>query len=491
MVPLIIDAEFRALIPPLRPEERAGLEASLRAEGCRDPIVVWHNIIVDGHNRYDICEAHKILYETTELDSSLDREAVKLWIRRNQLARRNLTDDQRAAVLHELLKAEAAVARRERARKGGKGGGVGRPKGNSSEDNVSSKLSDPPKERSRKALAAAARVPERAVRALGAAEKAMSQAKGPKAAKELIASVKDGHKTVKQATAEAKREVRHRRKTEELQARAEIAEKTPAAEMAQVIHADSLEWLSRQRALANGVRPRLIFADTLYNEGIRYGDHCDDNRPRDLYLSWCWEWIELAAGVLADDGSMWLLISDRWAAEFKMMLERAGLTLRAWIIWYEGFGPYNSAETNFGHTHRHLLYAVKDPKQFVFNPEFPEIRRPSDRQAVYADSRANPDGRVWGDTWGIKPPIPRLTDTCDERVAGFPTQLPLALLLPIVACASNPGDLVVDPFSGSAATGVACIELGRQYIGIELSQRYADLSRHRLKGCRPKAGKEA
>ncbi len=64
----------------------------------------------------------------------------------------------------------------------------------------------------------------------------------------------------------------------------------------------------------------------------------------------------------------------------------------------------------------------------------------------------------------------------------FPTQLPLALLRPIVACASDPGDLVVDPFSGSGTTGHACIELGRRFKGIELSEKFADLSRKRLKG---------
>ena len=59
----------------------------------------------------------------------------------------------------------------------------------------------------------------------------------------------------------------------------------------------------------------------------------------------------------------------------------------------------------------------------------------------------------------------------------FPTQLPIALLRPIVACASRPGDLVVDPFSGSGTTGAACIELGRRFVGLELSENFADLSR--------------
>jgi DNA modification methylase len=479
--PLSVDPEFRSLIPPLRPDERAGLEASLRGEGCRDPIVIWksHNIIMDGHNRFDICEAHKIPYKTTGLDLP-DREAVKMWIRRNQLSRRNLTDGQRAAMAHRVLKAEAALARRERARKGGKGGGVGRPKGNSSEDSVSSKLSDPPKDRSRKVVAAAARVPERAVRALGAAEKAMAQARGPKAARELIASVEDGSKTVPQATAEAKRATREVKRQAELQARA-ASPGQPQDGRWEIRQGDNLEVLS---SLSAG-SVRLAFADPNYNLGIAYEGGCDDQQPRQAYLARCQQWISAVSRVLTEDGSLWVLIDDTSAAEFKLMLEAAGLHPRAWIIWYGGeFGQYSRTERGFAPTHRHLFWAVKDPCRFVFNPEFPEVRRPNDRQVGHNnDPRASPDGCLWGDTWAI----PRLVGTSDERLPDFPTQLPLALLRPIVACASHPGDLVVDPFSGSATTGVACIELGRRFLGIELSQQYVDLSRLRLAGCRTKA----
>ncbi len=53
---LKIDSEFQSLIPPLTPEELAGLEDSLKSEGCRDALVVWNDTIVDGHNRYEICQ---------------------------------------------------------------------------------------------------------------------------------------------------------------------------------------------------------------------------------------------------------------------------------------------------------------------------------------------------------------------------------------------------------------------------------------------------
>jgi N6-adenosine-specific RNA methylase IME4 len=84
-----IDEEFRSLIPPLKTDERKDLEQSIVAEGCRDAIVAWNDTIVDGHNRYEICTAHDIPFQTVSRDFP-DRDAAKVWILTNQLGRRNL-----------------------------------------------------------------------------------------------------------------------------------------------------------------------------------------------------------------------------------------------------------------------------------------------------------------------------------------------------------------------------------------------------------------
>ena len=57
-IKLKVNKKFKALLPPLMPGEKAGLEESLLAEGCRDPFVTWRGTIVDGHNRYEICTRH-------------------------------------------------------------------------------------------------------------------------------------------------------------------------------------------------------------------------------------------------------------------------------------------------------------------------------------------------------------------------------------------------------------------------------------------------
>jgi len=87
---LKIDIEFEKLIPQLGFEERNLLEKNILKEGCRDPIVLWNEQILDGHNRYAICTKHGLDYKTVTVDIADRREAVN-WIIDNQLGRRNIT----------------------------------------------------------------------------------------------------------------------------------------------------------------------------------------------------------------------------------------------------------------------------------------------------------------------------------------------------------------------------------------------------------------
>ena len=88
-----IDREFKKLIPPLSESERRQLEQNIGADGCRDPLVVWDGLLLDGHNRFEICSNLGIPFETIGIDLPGRREALD-WIIANQLGRRNLTPDQ-------------------------------------------------------------------------------------------------------------------------------------------------------------------------------------------------------------------------------------------------------------------------------------------------------------------------------------------------------------------------------------------------------------
>ena len=106
---LTVDPEFRDLIPPLNEEELKLLEASLVADGCESPLIVWNGVIVDGHNRYAICRKHGIPFSIQEKNFS-SRDDAMLWMLRNQLGRRNLNDYQRGEmvlVLKSRMKTEA------------------------------------------------------------------------------------------------------------------------------------------------------------------------------------------------------------------------------------------------------------------------------------------------------------------------------------------------------------------------------------------------
>ncbi len=91
---LIINEELRSIIPPLAAEEREALGKSILNEGVRDPIIVWGKTIVDGHNRYEICEELGIFPEIMYIDFDSIEDA-KVWMIDNQLGRRNLTDGQK------------------------------------------------------------------------------------------------------------------------------------------------------------------------------------------------------------------------------------------------------------------------------------------------------------------------------------------------------------------------------------------------------------
>lgn len=89
---IFIDEDFKALIPPLAPDEYSQLEANILAEGCRDALVLWHDVLIDGHNRYEICRKHGLPFHTVQNSTIKSVDDAVLWIVRNQLGRRNITD---------------------------------------------------------------------------------------------------------------------------------------------------------------------------------------------------------------------------------------------------------------------------------------------------------------------------------------------------------------------------------------------------------------
>nr|AGU10614.1 hypothetical protein [uncultured organism] len=104
-----INDELRAYIDPLTPDEYDALERSLLAEGCRDALVLWGDLLVDGHNRYAICTKHNLPYKTIQNERFTSIDDVHLWMIDNHLGRRSVSDFQRGILA--LRKKDIVLAR--------------------------------------------------------------------------------------------------------------------------------------------------------------------------------------------------------------------------------------------------------------------------------------------------------------------------------------------------------------------------------------------
>lgn len=234
----------------------------------------------------------------------------------------------------------------------------------------------------------------------------------------------------------------------------------------------------------------LVFADPPFNIGYDY-DVYKDKLESEKYVDWSLHWGREVVRVLKPSGTFWLAIGDEYAAELKVAFHRElGLALRSWVIWYYTFGV--NCTKKFSRSHAHLFYFVKDAQSFTFNED--AIRVPSARQLVYADARANPKGRLPDDTWILRPQdvpdgfgadqdtwyFPRVCGTFKERAGWHGCQMPEQLLGRIIRACSNPGEVVLDPFTGSGTTLVVAKKLDRRFLGFELSEQYCAQVRERL-----------
>ncbi|OWY26562.1 hypothetical protein [Herbaspirillum robiniae] len=106
---IVINEELQKYIDPLTPNEYASLERSILAEGCRDALVLWGEVLVDGHNRYEICRKYELPFKTVQNESFKSLDDVLLWMIDNQLGRRSVSDFQRGMLA--LRKRDIMAAR--------------------------------------------------------------------------------------------------------------------------------------------------------------------------------------------------------------------------------------------------------------------------------------------------------------------------------------------------------------------------------------------
>lgn len=447
-----------ACIFPMMPDDEVqALADDIAAHGLREPVLMFGGMVLDGRNRLVACKIAQVEPQFTEF-SGTDAEALSLVWSKNR-ARRHLDSSQAAVAEAKRAKLSDEYAAAIAATKAAQSKG-GRPK--KAAEKPVQKIEPVSKDNTKLTDHKRAKASGTNRTYIKAAEKIVN------ARPDLAEKIEQGKLTIPQATAEIKRQEKSEQLAEKAAAARELSDEQPTWTL---ICRDVLEGLADVRDHHGPAR--LIIADPPYNIGVDYGGGADaDELPHDEYVEWCRQWLELCKDCLTDDGSIWVITCDEVAAETCLALKDLGLHIRNWIKWYETFGV--NCQTKFNRTSRHVFYATMHQRAVVWNAE--AVTRPSDRQAKYGDKRAASAGKIWDDVWQI----PRLSGTCDERVPGVPTQLPLALIEPIVSCASDPGDLVVDPFNGSGTTGVACKRLGRKYVGIDKSEEFIDIAEKRL-----------
>ncbi|EHK64219.1 hypothetical protein [Achromobacter arsenitoxydans] len=195
-----IDEGLRAYIDPLTEDEHAALERSLLAEGCRDALVLWGDLLVDGHNRYALCRKHNIPFQTIQNPRFKSMEDVHLWMIENHLGRRSVSDFQRGVLAlrkKEILLSRVAPDDGSPPWDEDEAGSApaASPAGDGSPAAEPAKPSWSPAVPSRQALARAARISSNT---LGQIEKIQKTA-----APELVRAVKDGAISINAAAAVA------------------------------------------------------------------------------------------------------------------------------------------------------------------------------------------------------------------------------------------------------------------------------------------------
>ena len=312
---ITISPRFRALIPPMLTEERRLLEESLVAEGCRNPLLVWKRpiprksdcfeyVLLDGHNRYEICRKRGITYKVHLLDKHFDDEDdAALWIIENQQGRRNLTDIDRIALAQKRAEIVAKQAK-ENMKAGGEKAGRGRPA-----EQGSAKLPNPIKPiDTRKEAARSAGVGERTYDAgkliLDAAEKGEIPA-------ETIDEIRSGNKAIHKVAKEIKETREQESRKEEMNKAAEAAKEVDVSELA------DLRVCSMQDMLADLTGLDAIITDPPYTA---------DAMP--LYS----QLAKLAAKALKPDGILAVMCGQSYLPEIMGAMSKH--IMYRWTIAY-------------------------------------------------------------------------------------------------------------------------------------------------------------
>ncbi|WP_243336972.1 DNA-methyltransferase [Anaeromyxobacter soli] len=264
------------------------------------------------------------------------------------------------------------------------------------------------------------------------------------------------------------------------QLRSDVGEPYFAADGYILYCGDSLPLLRRLHQA--GVTARLCLTSPPYNIGKEY----EKPRPLPEYLQWCSEWMGAIHNIATPDGALWLNLGyvsvpgKAKAVPLPYMLwDRSPFFFNQEIVWTYGAGV--STKQTFCPRNEKWLYYVKDERNYVFNLDLvrdPNVKYPN--QKKNGKLRCNPLGKNPSDVWSI-PKVTTGRNRSSRERTPHPAQFPLAVVDRIVKVSSEPGDVVIDPFSGSGSAGIAAVGNARVFLGVEISERYCALAVERFR----------
>ena len=233
----------------------------------------------------------------------------------------------------------------------------------------------------------------------------------------------------------------------------------------------------------------LIFADPPYNlsgsslnlknnktGGAFYKVNEDwDTFDDKEYLDFTKKWIKSAISTLKSNGSLYISCTQHNIGEILIVGKELGLKLNNILIWYKVNAMPNITKRTFTHSTEFVCWFVKG-KNWVFNYETVKKINPN-------KTKTGADKQMRDFLDFITLPIVQGKERLrgDNGRALHPTQKPERLLELIIQASSNKGDIILDPFFGTGTTGVVAQRLQRKWIGIEINEKYIEMSKKRIK----------
>jgi len=244
---------------------------------------------------------------------------------------------------------------------------------------------------------------------------------------------------------------------------------------------DAVAWLR----LLPDASVDLVFADPPYNIGKAEWDTFESQRA---YVEWSLQWIEQAARVLKQAGTLYICGFSEILADLRLPASQFFCGCR-WLVWH--YKNKANLGNDWGRSHESILHFRKS-KEFTFNTDDVRIpygnhtlKYPEHPQAETSQyGRGNGKERLWHpNPRGAKPKdVIEIPTTCNgmHEKTPHPTQKPEELLRQIVLASSNPDDLVIDPFLGSGTTAVVAEQLRRRWKGCDVSPEYCRWAAERI-----------